>query len=616
MADSYFPKLDSNMILIRSDLVDQIDKKFQKEKILVLKSTHPHLGKSTLAIQYAWHFSSQSKHNFVYFMKAGGQHLFFEFKQFSQLLNIECSVIVEEDVLVKRVYTEIVRRSWNPHTHLMFIFDDCYSSIVRCYLKNIPKNVFFLITTKEETFNLEICNQNNYLQINQHSQLDSESIKSFINELSQSDQWNVLKYFAFLDSDFIPIDILNSLVDNNHHLKIEQSTLFTCIEQNDMKGFRMHSIVQKEIRDLLCKQNEMKPIIEKLSDKIECLTSLKGNKIYYYNILKVFEFLISLEMSSLDFKANWLFLCGEFMLKWHNYCGAIDCFEKSYNFSKQERCLIKLTDIFMHINKYENALKYYILLEESNCMNEKILFQIGLCYFNLKDYNKSYDYLQESLDLKKLLNKSNELSYAMNLKLIGMIYHERQEFNKAIELYEKSLKFYREIVSDRNEISQVLTKKALTYLRMGLREKAVEVCEESLAVSKSLELNKNTADTMKIIGEAYYLMSKYKLSLKYYEDSFKLMKQVQNVQNSISLAICLHELGKCNKSLGRHKKTLDYYKEALKVYNGLNDENSSEKTDQVLAWINAGHIYDNLGKTIKAIELYEKSLELLRKIFF
>ena len=32
MADSYFPKLYSNMILIRSDLVDQIDKKFQKEK--------------------------------------------------------------------------------------------------------------------------------------------------------------------------------------------------------------------------------------------------------------------------------------------------------------------------------------------------------------------------------------------------------------------------------------------------------------------------------------------------------------------------------------------------------------------------------------------------------
>ncbi len=617
MPDSYFFKLD-DLMKTSTDLIDQLDKRFKEENIIILKSSH--LGKSTLAIQYANHFSSQCKHNFVYFMK-GSEHLFFEYKHFSQLLNIECSA-VEEYALVKRVYKEIVRRSWNPQTKIMFILDDCNSSVASHYLKHIPNNLFVLITTNDEIFNSEITfNRNIIFQINQHStpsNLESMKTNSIINDLSETDQWEVLKYFAVLDSAFMPIDILKILVENKNCLPFEHSNLFKTAELNGMKGFMIHSTIQKEIIDFLSHQNEMEPIIERLSNKIECLVSLaSNNKVYYYNIFKMFEFLICSATNSLEVKANWLFSFGEFLLKWHNYSGAIDCFEKSFNLLHQEKCRIKMAEISMQINKHEQALVHYKFVNEAwNGWDEEILFNIGLCYFNLRDYNKSYDYFQESLSLKQSSYKSNSLSYAINLKLIGMVHLENKEFKKAIELFDKSLISYREIDTNLNEISQVLTNKSLAYLRLAQTEKAIELAEESLVMRKTLEANLNTADTMKIIGEAYYIMGKYKLSLKYYEQSFKLIKQFvqNNDQNSISLAICLHELGKCNKSLGRHKKALDYYKEALKVYQGIYNEKTCEKLDEVLAWINAGHIYDNLGKAIKAIELYEKSLEFLRKV--
>lgn len=123
--------------------------------------------------------------------------------------------------------------------------------------------------------------------------------------------------------------------------------------------------------------------------------------------------------------------------------------------------------------------------EAPRAYNVQDLFQEGIRYQELKDYNIAIDYYKQALMLKSDFAEAH-----MNL---GTVYFVIGRYNEAVEYYENALKY------SQDKGVSILSKIGTSYLMLGDYNKAIETYKQSLILkSDSPEIHFS-------LGLAYFM---------------------------------------------------------------------------------------------------------------
>jgi signal transduction histidine kinase len=234
----------------------------------------------------------------------------------------------------------------------------------------------------------------------------------------------------------------------------------------------------------------------------------------------------------------------------------------------------------------------------------EVNMMLGSSYQNLGRTNlaagnrtEALKYLEKAYAQFELLQATEEVSSV--LANLATVYDRGKEIDKAIEMYEQSIKTAQ---NSRNRfLLATLYNNFGSYLDEKTKfQEALEAFEKGLHLRDSIGDNKGKAATLNNIGIVYKKLGDIALSLQYYEKSLEIKEQLHDVKGA---AASLNNIGVIYKSLGDNLRALEYYIKAAHNFEKINDAKGMAS-----AYNNIGILYKHLDDIPKAIEYYKKSL--------
>jgi two-component system NarL family sensor kinase len=210
-----------------------------------------------------------------------------------------------------------------------------------------------------------------------------------------------------------------------------------------------------------------------------------------------------------------------------------------------ERNHIKAIKIFKRLKKYNDLLNSYTSL--------------GVIQSDLKSYDKSLFYYEKALEYSSLSKDKNKISLNNN---IGLIYHKKGDYNKAISFFKKDLGINLRKISPRDyarAIDNIAFSKLLKKDTLGIKKDFYR----ALFIRDSLK-NKDGILISKIHLAEYYKFSEDTLKAKKYAlDANKIANSIKNSRDYLASLKILASLGE--------KKSKLYLKDYISYSDSLLD---------------------------------------------
>ncbi len=230
---------------------------------------------------------------------------------------------------------------------------------------------------------------------------------------------------------------------------------------------------------------------------------------------------------------------------------------------------------------------------------DKISGNLGIVYHAIGMVSKALKYLNMSLELSKKL--SNLRSYVENSINLGIVYMDKGIFNKAESLFAEALYISRDVSSVLNECISLANLGDLSY-EIGDYDNATDYYNKSLTIAKKQGLP---------IEEGINYLGLAKINLEYenysfvetlLEQSYKIFKETNEV-SYISDYYMTKSL--CAFKKGNHDLALEHGNKAMGKAKEANNDMKKLKSMQQI-----GDIYNKIGDFEKAIEYYDKAINL------
>ena len=290
------------------------------------------------------------------------------------------------------------------------------------------------------------------------------------------------------------------------------------------------------------------------------------------------------------------------------------------------------------------------LLGQCHPLTAEVLFDIGVSYNNLSEYDKALEYVfRESGD-------EYRADMASVLEGIGTIYFNKGEYGQTLNYYKRSFDIRNEIFGQHH----VLTAANLrgigdTFYRLGEYDQALDYLNKSLAIRMEKQGEKHTdvASTLNAIGNVYYNKKEYGVALDHYTRALAIQKQVlgehhrivattlnnianthRNQEDYAAAATCyeqvlairkdllgprhplvsvgLNELGNAYRILKQNDRAIDCYEQVLDI--GPTDQGLCE-LDIVSVLRYTSMLYSMKGDLEKAVAYAERALPVLRQVY-
>jgi len=263
------------------------------------------------------------------------------------------------------------------------------------------------------------------------------------------------------------------------------------------------------------------------------------------------------------------------------------------------------------IAKLEEALKLYRETTENEGQAITIenegqaltLLILGKVYDDLGEKQKALEYYSQSLPLLRAVGDRRQ--EVITLISIGSVYSDLGEKQKALEYYSQSLPLSRALGSRGGEAS-TLNSIGLVYDDLGEKQKALEYYSQSLPLSRAVGDRGVEAATLNNIGLVYSDLGETQKALEYYSQSLTLKRALGDRRGE---AATLNNIGRIYDDLGEKQKALEYYSQSLPLFRAVGNRGGEAVTLN-----NMGRIYDDLGENQKALEYYSQSLPLSRVV--
>ena len=245
----------------------------------------------------------------------------------------------------------------------------------------------------------------------------------------------------------------------------------------------------------------------------------------------------------------------------HNQLGdpktALDCFfyvlkigEDNSDSTLISQVYNDIAMVYMELREYEKALYYNEnSLEISRSQNDLktislTLNNYGLVFLYLEDYEKANDVFNEALVLKeKFLEEETdpdekyylEIDIAMLESNLGLVYQNRKQFQKAIDITNKAEFIYDKLGLDFYLIQSYTTLAELYLLidEVSLAKKYADLSLELLGDEQFIELKANSFGVLSMVYEE---LNKNEIALTYKESEQVLNDSLYSLVNKEALA--------------------------------------------------------------------------------
>ncbi len=233
------------------------------------------------------------------------------------------------------------------------------------------------------------------------------------------------------------------------------------------------------------------------------------------------------------------------------------------------------------------------------------LFIIGRIYSDLGEKQKALQYYNQSLPLyREVGDRSGE---ATTLSNIGGIYSDLGENQKALQYYNQALPILRAVGNRGKEAEAgILNNIGTVYSDLGEKQKALQYYNQALPLVRAVENKGGEATTLNNIGQVYSDLGEKQKALQYYNQALPLYRAVGNKGGE---ATTLNNIGAVYSDLGENQKALQYYNQALPILRAVGDRSGEASTLH-----NIGAIYDALGEKQKALQYLNQALPLHRVV--
>jgi tetratricopeptide (TPR) repeat protein len=284
------------------------------------------------------------------------------------------------------------------------------------------------------------------------------------------------------------------------------------------------------------------------------------------------------------------------------------CFDKSLEIKcNVDACLFKGKLLFDSKLYFESAHCYDKALEiDSN--NIHALYNRGLLYAKLNDYDKSLEYLNKVIHLDPnepdnyvckayILAQSNKFkeeaiyyydkSIELNSNLISS-YFNKANLMKELKYYDKALKLYDLILNKNANDPIVLNNKGLCLLDMNLVDEALAYFDEAIKYDPTYSNAYNSKGYL-----LAFKLQNYSQALDCFDKAIQNSK-ILNVDSFIGKGYCLHNLDRLTDAEIAYKQAIEY--------------NDSENNP--IIYYNIGCVLIKQNKFKEAIQYFDKTLEL------
>jgi len=254
------------------------------------------------------------------------------------------------------------------------------------------------------------------------------------------------------------------------------------------------------------------------------------------------------------------------------------------------------------IAKFEEALKLYREAGDTSAQAASLLV-LGKVYDDLGEKQKALEYYSQSLPLRRALGDRSGEAIALNN--IGKVYSDLGEKQKGLEYLGQSLPLFRAL-GDRTLEAVTLNNIGGVYDDLGENQKALEYYSQSLTLSRAVGDRGGEAFTLNNIGSLYSELGEKQKALEYVSQSLPLFRALGDRGGE---AVTLNNIGGVYSALGEKQKALEYYSQSLPLYRAVGD-----RSGEATSLNNIGRVYHEWGEQQKALEYYSQSLTLHRAV--
>ena len=276
------------------------------------------------------------------------------------------------------------------------------------------------------------------------------------------------------------------------------------------------------------------------------------------------------------------------------------------------KCFNSLKNIDSAKFYFDFSLKTLITQKRGKSINAiRCFHNIGVIYFNLKDYEKTDSLWSIVLDLNRQLDdKSDDFRDALNnfVALNNDWGHYELSKKYMLELLESTeLKYGKESINYANRLMNL----GSLYSDMGDYKAAEPYYKQALAIRKKAlgEEHPEYARSLNNLGILYKKMVDYKAAESYYKQALAIQKKVLGEEHP-DYAGSLNHLGNLCYEMGDYKAAEPYYKQALAIYKKAFGE---EHPDYASALNFLRLLYYEMGDYKAAEPYYKQALEIYKK---
>ncbi len=483
--------------------------------------------------------------------------------------------------------------------------------------------------------------------------------------------WQILQHAAFIDGDFIGIDVLSELCGSKNEKTKEyityltQQSLVELISVNFGLGIKIPVIVQDAVKKYMINNqpvshsegeifNKLLQVFDKLMPTVQRTPedSWHVAKLLIDNIEKLLsqaEKVTTKVVANLHDKLALYYLNIE-----QDLAASFEHQKKAIHirkmFSDKDADLAKsfdqigtilqeMGDLKQGLQYAEKALDMYKSLSADGVKSLEIaksLGNVGVAHYNLGNREKSLEYTKASLEMYQALyggdrphsandddndhyygddaNEGDNISVAFALNRVGGSYMGLGNNAEGLRYLEKALTMYRAIFKEDNhiDIADALGNIGICYVALGDTKRGFEYQEQALKIYKSVYKTEHSgiAKSINNLAGSYTRAGDLKAAVQQYEEALKILKLLHD-GNHQDIALVLHNLGMVHNNLNQLDKAVEYCEQALQmrkiVYHG--------KHPLLTTSLNhLGTLYEKLGQTDKALKYKQDALKMLYEL--
>lgn len=179
------------------------------------------------------------------------------------------------------------------------------------------------------------------------------------------------------------------------------------------------------------------------------------------------------------------------------------------------------------------------------------------------------------------------------------LYEQSGNLAKASEYNQKIL------AANPKDITATLTMGRLA-INSGKPEASLDPLNRALTLSVQLDNQEQKANSLHLIGVAYWRMNKPEDALRNYQEELAIWRQLGQKRG---VALSLNEMAKVQNILGDNKNALTNYQQALSIRREIGDKRGLSDTS-----IDLANFFDDRGDHDQALKMYKEALQIQRDI--